>query len=268
MSNITIKNKTAKPEKPDAGYVKIYVRNGSLCALKANGVEAAFASGVTEEYVENLLQTSFADTDSIEWVYDEETEQLEASFKLSILTPLQTLINNHISNTNNPHSVDKTDVGLSNVPNVDTRDRATHTGQQDASTIADLEFALLNFLDRKHFEEIDIYQHTSNEYDWMISQDTTFLHIGKKYKVTTSYETSSNHTGSDFRARLTIGGEEIFYHSEEHKEIHNQSNIRSFSGIFTPTSSAPQNVRLEFKGEQGGRQMRMGNAQILIERWV
>lgn len=39
--------------------------------------------------------------------------------------------------TGNPHAVTKTDVGLSNVPNVDATDRANHTGTQTLSTISD-----------------------------------------------------------------------------------------------------------------------------------
>jgi hypothetical protein len=46
-------------------------------------------------------------------------------------------IDSHISNTSNPHSVDKTDVGLSNVPNTDATSRSNHTGTQTLSTISD-----------------------------------------------------------------------------------------------------------------------------------
>jgi hypothetical protein len=46
-------------------------------------------------------------------------------------------LSNHVNDTNNPHSVTKTQVGLSNVPNVDATARANHTGTQLASTISD-----------------------------------------------------------------------------------------------------------------------------------
>ena len=42
----------------------------------------------------------------------------------------------HVSATDNPHSVSKAQVGLSDVPNVDARARSTHTGTQLASTIS------------------------------------------------------------------------------------------------------------------------------------
>jgi len=42
----------------------------------------------------------------------------------------------HVSTTNNPHSVSKSQVGLALVPNVDARARASHTGTQLASTIS------------------------------------------------------------------------------------------------------------------------------------
>lgn len=42
----------------------------------------------------------------------------------------------------NPHNVSKTQVGLSNVPNVDATDRANHTGTQLSSTISDFQSAV------------------------------------------------------------------------------------------------------------------------------
>lgn len=48
----------------------------------------------------------------------------------------------HGTLTNNPHSVTKTQVGLSNVPNTDATARANHTGTQLASTISDLASAV------------------------------------------------------------------------------------------------------------------------------
>lgn len=44
----------------------------------------------------------------------------------------------HISNTSNPHSVTKSQVGLGNVPNVDATARANHTGTQLLATISDV----------------------------------------------------------------------------------------------------------------------------------
>jgi len=46
-------------------------------------------------------------------------------------------LTNHINDVANPHSVTKTQVGLSDVPNVDATLRANHTGTQTASTISD-----------------------------------------------------------------------------------------------------------------------------------
>lgn len=63
----------------------------------------------------------------------------------SVESSLQTSINNHVNNLNNPHSVTKSQVGLSDVDNVsaaDLRDRATHTGTQLASTISDFTTAV------------------------------------------------------------------------------------------------------------------------------
>ena len=50
-------------------------------------------------------------------------------------------LNAHTADTANPHNVTKTQVGLSNVPNVDATNRANHTGTQTASTISDFDSA-------------------------------------------------------------------------------------------------------------------------------
>lgn len=49
----------------------------------------------------------------------------------------QASLDTHTGDTNNPHSVTKAQVGLSDVPNVDATQRANHTGTQLASTISD-----------------------------------------------------------------------------------------------------------------------------------
>lgn len=46
-------------------------------------------------------------------------------------------IDSHIASSANPHGVTKTQVGLSNVPNVDATARSSHTGQQPVSTLSD-----------------------------------------------------------------------------------------------------------------------------------
>lgn len=63
---------------------------------------------------------------------------------------VQSNLNTHTSDTTNPHSVTKSQVGLSNVDNVSAanlRDRATHTGSQEISTITGLQTALNNKVD-------------------------------------------------------------------------------------------------------------------------
>jgi hypothetical protein len=55
--------------------------------------------------------------------------------------PKNSNIQSHISDTSNPHSVTKAQVGLSSVPNVDATLRSNHTGTQLASTISDFESA-------------------------------------------------------------------------------------------------------------------------------
>lgn len=47
----------------------------------------------------------------------------------------------HVTDTTNPHSVTKTQVGLSSVPNTDATQRSNHTGTQTAATISDFSSA-------------------------------------------------------------------------------------------------------------------------------
>jgi hypothetical protein len=56
--------------------------------------------------------------------------------------PKNSNIQAHISDISNPHAVTKTQVGLSDVPNVDATLRANHTGTQLASTISDFSEAV------------------------------------------------------------------------------------------------------------------------------
>jgi len=59
---------------------------------------------------------------------------------------------NHLSNTSNPHSVTKAQVGLSDVDNVsavDLRDRSTHTGSQTSSTISDFDESVEDIIGAK-----------------------------------------------------------------------------------------------------------------------
>jgi hypothetical protein len=74
----------------------------------------------------------------------------ELGYLSGVTSAIQTQIGNkanasdltsHTSNTSNPHSVTKAQVGLGNVPNVDATNRANHTGTQLAATISDFSSA-------------------------------------------------------------------------------------------------------------------------------
>jgi hypothetical protein len=67
---------------------------------------------------------------------------IETSARTSGDSTNATAISTHAALTNNPHSVTKTQVGLSNVPNTDATVRANHTGEQTISTITSLQAAL------------------------------------------------------------------------------------------------------------------------------
>lgn len=225
------------------------------------------STGLTLEQVQDLLQSSFEGDSNISFAYDDDQNKFKFTFNQNYLNQITSELNDHKNSNSNPHNVTKSQVGLSNVPNVDARERSTHTGTQLANTISNFDDAVAKYLDRKHLQEIPEYQHNSTDYDWMIQKNITFNHPGKIYMITVGYECSRSHTGSDFRAKLKIGSDELFFHSEEFKEVNSQSLIRSIPIPFTPQNNNQIQLTLEFAGEQSGRTSRMKNAHVFIERW-
>jgi hypothetical protein len=75
----------------------------------------------------------------------------------NLVASLTSALTAHTENTSNPHSVTKTQVGLSNVPNTDATQRANHTGNQAISTVTNLQSSL----DAKAASS-DLTSHTGN----------------------------------------------------------------------------------------------------------
>lgn len=265
MANINIQSQANIPDTPDAGFIKLWSSGATIKYITSDGTVRTLSTGVTREEVEDLIGSSFQNSASIEWVYDDNGNFFSATLSQTVLDE----INNALQTIAN---INKNTIGLGNVPNINATERSSHTGTQLASSISDLDStigsAIENYFDRKHYQYIPQYQNTSNQYDWQIQENSNFAHAGKKYFITCSYEFSSSHNGSDFIARLTIDGEEQFLHREEVKEVNNQSLIRTMIFAYTPLVSGQKSIVLEFKGEQSGRVKRMKNAHIFIERWL
>jgi hypothetical protein len=120
---------------------------------KANSTHTHSSSDITNfnESVDDRVNSLIVAGTNISANYDDLANTLTISSTVSVITDHTALssigtnshadIDSHISSTSNPHSVTKSQVGLSNVPNVDATSRANHTGTQTASTISDFNFA-------------------------------------------------------------------------------------------------------------------------------
>ncbi len=83
--------------------------------------------------------------------------------------PKNSNIQSHISSNSNPHGVTKSQIGLSNVPDVDATQRSNHTGTQAASTISDFNDAINSLINQGANIEI--------------TYNGTSLSIASKYKT-------------------------------------------------------------------------------------
>ncbi len=71
----------------------------------------------------------------------------ETAYNQNRLTD-QTSLTSHTTDTSNPHTVTKGQIGLANVPNVDATSRANHTGTQLSTTISDFNVAVQTLIDQ------------------------------------------------------------------------------------------------------------------------
>jgi hypothetical protein len=121
----------AKPSNPSAGKSKLYFKSdGNLYKLNSAGVEVQVDAAGSGDM---LKSTYDIDEDGI--VDKAETVDDGAGNSKTALE-----IKTHIDSTANPHSVDKTDIGLGNVPNLDTTDAVSNEHVQNSDTDLDAAF--------------------------------------------------------------------------------------------------------------------------------
>jgi hypothetical protein len=120
---------------------------------KANSTHTHLSTDITDfnESVDDRVSSLIVAGSNISANYDDLANTLTISSTVSVITDHTALsnigtnshasIDLHIASTSNPHSVTKSQVGLSDVPNVDATSRANHTGTQTASTISDFNSA-------------------------------------------------------------------------------------------------------------------------------
>ena len=144
------------------------------------GTEKTFAVGATLEQVRDMLSNAIKDTSTIEWTFDDAQDEIRAAIPPALVATIngalqnganvsqltndsgyqtsaqvQTTVNVHGNKLNNPHSVTKTQVGLSNVQNIDSIPRSSHTGTQLAATISDFDNAIANYFDRFSLQNLN-----------------------------------------------------------------------------------------------------------------
>jgi len=109
------------------------VQDGRLTALEAETGSIATAQGVQDGRLDTLentvsnLSTDYNDLENIP------SGIVSSSIQVDITgTTNYSTVSNHIANTSNPHSVTKTQVGLSNVDNTSDADKPISTATQDA----------------------------------------------------------------------------------------------------------------------------------------
>jgi hypothetical protein len=341
MAQITITSQVTEPATPLAGTVVIWPSGSTLKYKNELGQTFTLSTGVTLETVQDLLATTFADSASIEWVYDDNANTYTASVKSDYLDTVSNTINGHIANlsnphsvtktqvglgsvdntsdankpvstaqqaainnaisnhnnasdphsqyqtapevinivnahanlTNNPHGVTKSQVGLGSVPNVDARQRSTHTGTQLANTISDFDQALAAYMDRFDYSENTPYSHTSSSWDWYFIVNPVAAHT-KTYKVTVSYIWSHDHIGSDFMSSLLVNNIRYDLTRQEPQDSNgnidgfgtDQSHVNSYT-LFIPLTAGSNTFRFDFRSSQNGRRAGIRKATIQIERW-
>lgn len=106
-------------------------------------IDSCIAAGVWGQVGEYTIEVIDA-TQEIE----QRTQERESASKI--------YVNNHIQSTDNPHSVTKTQIGLSNVPDIDATLRSNHTGTQLASTISDFNEAAQDAVGNALIDSADI----------------------------------------------------------------------------------------------------------------
>jgi len=141
MGQLKIGLRTTHPPTPPVGYIYKYWIGSTEYYKTEDGIEHALGETMTLEQVQDLLATSFQDTSSINFTYDDVGNVFTADVIQTALdhTNLQNnganthaQIDSHLSSTSNPHSVTKSQVGLANVDNTSDVNKPISTATQVA----------------------------------------------------------------------------------------------------------------------------------------
>lgn len=175
----------------------------------------------------------------------------------------------------NPHNTTKSDVGLSNVPNVDATQRANHTGTQLANTISDFDAALANYLDRTleqdNSEQVNTTTTFADRHNFNVNPNHT-----AQYKISIDYTWAYDEGTTDFIAELLIDGVVVREHQQEPKETGgsdggagtDQRHMANMGYKHDATSGTPFNVQMRFRSSTGGVEATIRDSIITVERFI
>jgi hypothetical protein len=176
MSSVNLKGiDPATLATPAPGRYRTFISlSGALCRMDSSRIIIAYAEGITEEQVEDIVGGLLSDSATINVTYDDTNNLISFDVIQTALDHINlqnkgvnthAQIDTHISRTDNPHSTTKAAVGLGNCDNTSdankpvssaqqvaidgAKNRSVHTGTQLASTISDFATTANGLIDTK-----------------------------------------------------------------------------------------------------------------------
>lgn len=85
MAQIQLEKELTTPATPDSGFISLWTEGTNVKYIDDVGTIRTLAEGVTLEQVQDLLATSFSDTSTITWTYDDPSNVFTADISASTL---------------------------------------------------------------------------------------------------------------------------------------------------------------------------------------
>jgi hypothetical protein len=201
-------SKQNQPVSPTAGNVRFYFNNsGNLCSVDENGVVKTYAEGVTQEQVQDMVASAFQSTATITYTYNDAGNTISFDVNASAInhnllqnagTNTHSSIDSHIASTSNPHSVTKTQVGLSNCDNTSDANKPISSATQTA----------LNGKSDTSHVHTGVYEPASANIQAHITSTTnphnvTKAQVGLSNVPNTDATVRGNHTGTQLASTIS-----------------------------------------------------------------
>jgi hypothetical protein len=239
----------------DGAYLYLNAANG-LETRDHTGAIRTYATGVTPEEVQDIIGSSFIDSATIDFTYDDVLNQMFASVNQGAIdhtniankgTNTHAQIDSHIGSTSNPHSVTKTQVGLANVPNVDATNPANIAQDATHRFATDTEKTTWNAKEPAIINPNDTSKYYRGDKTWA-TLDKSAVGLGNVPNVDAT--SRANHTGtqlaatiSDFNtaadARVTSGINAHVALADPHTQYATPAEITSAVSAHAATTNHP-----------------------------